>query len=145
VRGNRLFTDAELLIDSFRRGEPVGEGPGLVGESLLQADDFLVADGGLPFGVRGELVRLLAGFERGLLPQVVGVALGLVDDAPGLLAGLFDRLNRRASALGRGPEHRGACDGAHKEGAECRDQSRRCPHKGLSPGTFVAGSQSFVT
>ena len=140
MAGERLLARAQVLFDAVGGGEPIGERARLVGEPLLEADDFLATLARLLLGFGGELVRLFARLERGFLAKVFGVALGLAEDAIGFVAGVLDGVVRGPASGRSAPEECAARDHAHEQRGDS-SETRRCHAKVPVTGPVGPGGQ----
>lgn len=116
---HRLLAPKQFLLHALERQLPLGELGIAAGEALFKGLRLLPLMPRLAIGVGQDLVGFFLGVEEGFLAVVVGVALGVLDDAQRLLFRASDCLCRDALPV-RHPdkEHRARRD----EGKSHADQ-----------------------
>ncbi len=111
-----LFTAAKISLHPVGCGQAIGERAGLVGERLLEVDDFLLPGSRRGFCRGCQLVRAFTRLEGSLLADCLRFAFGLTRDLIGLRASPVD-----AGAHGSPGADQPVGDGAARNGR--RDRS----------------------
>ena len=132
--GDRVFARSNFLVQPLDRSLFLRDCRFAAVHGLLERLRLLALLARLAFGLGEEIVRLFLRVEERLFLPRLGVALGVLREAPRLLLGAADRLGGDALAGGDPPRQHGRRrrDGHQRDDhrTECRQHARPFPSPG---------------